>query len=69
MSLNDCYCHPGLTFSQNDLLKKFGGGGGGGGVTLLDSIGVTSDRKQKLEWEHQAPVCPAVPLPAGRGQQ
>lgn len=29
MSLNDCYCHLGLTFSQNDLLKKFGGGGGG----------------------------------------
>lgn len=69
MSLNDCYCHLGLTFSQNDLLKKVSGAGAGVGVTLLDSIGVTSNWKQKLESEHQASRCPAVPLPTSRGQQ
>lgn len=69
MSLNDCYCHLGLTFSQNDLLKKVGGRGRGWGVTLLDSIGVASDRKQKLESEHRASVCPALPPPTSRRQQ
>lgn len=57
----------GFDFQSKWFIKKVWGRGWG--VTLLDSIGVTSDRKQKLESEHQASVCPALPLAPSRRQQ
>lgn len=59
----------GFDFQSKWFIKKVSGAGAGVGVTLLDSIGVTSNWKQELESEHQASRCPAVPLSTSRGQQ
>lgn len=49
MFLNDCYCHLGLTFGENDLLKKLGVGGRRG--MRLDSIVFVSPGQWKTSWD------------------
>lgn len=50
MFLNDCYCHLGLTFGENDLLKKLGGEY----AFRFHYVCVTRTAKNKLGCEQEA---------------